>query len=151
MFPNFCQRKPNIKQTLIFKVCRTHQKRRGKIQTGENHVRQGLSKVFVFFTYSTTISQTWINRCHFSIVVAANKASGLCGYMPPLVKTNKKNFHERKSSQKNIFEIHKHMSSTTVRQRRINRCQSGVVVATNKIFSIENLHRWNLLKMKSSR
>ena len=53
VFPNFCQRKPNIKQTLIFKVCRTHQKRRGKIQTGENHVRQGLSKVFVFFTYSS--------------------------------------------------------------------------------------------------
>ena len=43
---------PNIKQTLIFKVCRTHQKRRGKIQTGENRVRQGLSKVFVFFNYS---------------------------------------------------------------------------------------------------
>ena len=27
------------------------QKRRGKIQTGENHVHQGLSKVFVFYTY----------------------------------------------------------------------------------------------------
>ena len=27
----------------------------GKIQTGENHVRQGLSKVFVFFTYSSNV------------------------------------------------------------------------------------------------
>ena len=26
---------------------------RGKIQTGENHVRQGLLKVFAFLTYST--------------------------------------------------------------------------------------------------
>ena len=31
----------------------TLQKRRGKIQTGENHVRQGLSKVFVFFIHSS--------------------------------------------------------------------------------------------------
>ena len=26
-----------------------------EIQTGENHVRQGLSKVFVFFTYSRAL------------------------------------------------------------------------------------------------
>ena len=37
---------------LFILVWFTHQKRRGKIQTGENHVHQGLSKVFVFYTYS---------------------------------------------------------------------------------------------------
>ena len=47
----------------------THQKRRGKIQTGENHVRQGLSKVFVFYIHSREISLVpyiwvkWIFRC----------------------------------------------------------------------------------------
>ena len=39
--------------TLFILVWFTHQKRRGKIQTGENHVHQGLSKVFVFYTYSS--------------------------------------------------------------------------------------------------
>ena len=38
--------------TLFILFWFTHQKRRGKIQTGGNHVHQGLSKVFVFFTYS---------------------------------------------------------------------------------------------------
>ena len=38
--------------TLFILVWFTHQKRRGEIQTGENHVHQGLSKVFVFYTYS---------------------------------------------------------------------------------------------------
>ena len=41
--------------TLFILVWFTHQKRRGKIQTGENHVHQGLSKVFVFYTYSCSI------------------------------------------------------------------------------------------------
>ena len=30
---------------------------RGKFQTGENHVRQGLSKVVVFFTYSKNLTE----------------------------------------------------------------------------------------------
>ena len=52
----------------------THQKRRGKIQTVENHVHQGLSKVFVFYTYSswllhksTQIVQVLLMSTHFSI------------------------------------------------------------------------------------
>ena len=35
---------------------------RGKIQTGENHVRQGLSKVFVFFTYSNNVVEYYGKR-----------------------------------------------------------------------------------------
>ena len=33
----------------------------GKIQTGENHVRQGLSKVFVFYTYSSASTVIYTN------------------------------------------------------------------------------------------
>ena len=40
--------------TLFSLIWFTIQKRRGKIQTGEYHVHQGLSKVFVFYTYSTS-------------------------------------------------------------------------------------------------
>ena len=39
--------------TLFILVWFTHRKRRGEIQTGENNVHQGLSKVFVFYTYSS--------------------------------------------------------------------------------------------------
>ena len=38
----------------------TIQKRRGKIQAGDNHVHQGLSKVFVFYTYSSDIVIIWM-------------------------------------------------------------------------------------------
>ena len=38
--------------TLFVLIWFTIQKRRGKIQTGENYVHQGLSKVFLFYTYS---------------------------------------------------------------------------------------------------
>ena len=37
----------------------THQKRREKIQTGENHVHQGFSKVFVFYTYFSSLQDIY--------------------------------------------------------------------------------------------
>ena len=39
--------------TLFVLIWFAIQKRRGKIQTGESHVHQGLSKIFVFYTYSS--------------------------------------------------------------------------------------------------
>ena len=47
------QTKNSYLPTLFVLIWFAIQKRRGKIQKGENHVHQGLSKVFVFYTYSS--------------------------------------------------------------------------------------------------
>ena len=47
--------------TLFVLIWFTIQKRRGKIQIGEIHVHQGLSKVFVFYTYSNhPVVRFWV-------------------------------------------------------------------------------------------
>ena len=72
--------------TLFILVWFTHKKRRGKIQTGEKPVHQGLSKVFVFYTYSSKLWRTLvagINYCKKALSECATLIwhFGVCFYL----------------------------------------------------------------------
>ena len=55
MFETLKNMKSDKKQLFVDIVCFDliyHSEKKWEIQTGENHVHQGFSKVFVFYTYS---------------------------------------------------------------------------------------------------